>query len=134
MSPISGTASLMARRARLVRLSRFYQFARIGAAEVVRRVGEEGEGGMARGMRVARCFDRKIDAEAADAGHGLDGGGLVLPIDDEERPDEIGGREHGFAHEVAHPAVRRSALLPAAVEEIHVVFGQSLMGRVFIRG
>ena len=62
----------------------------------------------------------------------LIGGALVLPVDDEQRPDQVGRRQCRLAQQIAHPAGSPQPPLPAPAEEIHVVFGPVAHGGLFI--
>jgi hypothetical protein len=50
-------------------------------------------------MDLATFLDRLIDGEIEDTGHGADGPTDPFAGTDEERIDESGGSETGFAHE-----------------------------------
>ena len=67
-------------------------------------------------------LDRQIDAQPFDTRHGPDLRPLVLPIDDEQRQDEVRRAECGFAHQVAHEGAGAQAPLPASPQHVEVIF------------
>ena len=59
--------------------------------------------GMFELRRALGVAHRLVDGEAVDAGHRGDRRARVVAVDHEQRPDQIVGRQHVFAHQPPRP-------------------------------
>ena len=66
-------------------------------------VGEEGEGGDAQFRAHLRRAHGLVDGEPVHAGHGGHGLPALFAVDDEDRPDQVIGGEHGLPHHPPRP-------------------------------
>ena len=82
-------------------------------APLVRGVGKQRDGGNAQIARFGHGLHQPVDGHALHAGHGGHGLSAVFPLDDEDRPDQVIGRQHGFAHEAARPFLAPGASGPS---------------------
>ena len=73
-------------------------------AEVRIGVGKQREGGNAQVGGLFRRRGGEVDRQPLDARHGGDRLPRLLAVHDEDRPDQVGGRERGLRHERARPS------------------------------
>ena len=66
-------------------------------------IGKQRDAGDVQFHRALGVAHGLIDGEPVDAGHRGDGGALVVAVDHEQRPDQIVGGEHVFAHQPPRP-------------------------------
>ena len=85
------------------------RLAPVVAALFGRRVGEQREARDAQRHRLFRARGDPVDRPARHAGQRADRLLDPVPVGHEQRPDEIGGGQHGFAVERAAPAGRAGA-------------------------
>ena len=83
-------------------------------------VGKQGKRGNAQIARLHGGAHRLVNGQALNARHGADRLTLALSLDDENRPDQIIGRDHVFAHEAAGPL--GAAQAPGAMGEVQARF------------
>ena len=67
-------------------------------------VGKQRHGRNAQRDGLLGCGHREVDAQAIDARHGRHRHALVAALDDEDRPDQIGGRQRVLGHQPSRPA------------------------------
>ena len=86
-------------------------------------VGKQGKRGNAQIARLHGGAHRLVNGQALNARHGADRLALALSLDDEDRPDQIVGRDHVFAHEAAGPL--GAAQAPGAMGEVQARCGKA---------
>ena len=88
-------------------------------AQFVFRIGKERNSWNAKCSGLCAGRHRLVNRQALDARHGGDFLPYILAIDDEDRPDQIVGREHILAHQAARPF--RAAVAARPVRQHHPV-------------
>ncbi len=79
------------------------RLARVVAAQLGRRVGEQGDAGNAEVARFPRPLADPVDRPARDAGQGRDRLLDPLPFGDEQRPDQVRRGQHRLGDQRAAP-------------------------------
>ena len=101
---MSRPALRMARVARQTRLSGLMRLAAVVGAQLRVGVGKQRDGRNAERDGLLGGGHREVDAQPLDARHRRHRHALVAALDDEDRPDQVGGRQRVLGHQPARPA------------------------------
>ncbi len=130
MMPISGTAALMARVARLMTLSGSRMCEPVWSRSDRSTFGKVAMRRDAELCRALGLLDGEVDGQAEDAGHGGDLLAAVLAVDDEDRPDQVVDGQPVLLHQPARPVGLAHAAQPARAGDLVDGAGRRLAGRV----
>ena len=90
-------------------------------------IGEQRDAGDGQLGGALSLAHRLVDGKALDAGHRGDRGPRILPVHDEQRPDQVVGGEDVFLHHAARPLAAPVAPQPGGkVEPVAIGRGAAL--------
>ncbi len=101
--PFRGTRAFNARTARQTRFSGLNASLAVSSRKLLLRVGEKRDGRHAEFRGFLGGVDGEVDGKPLHARHGWDRLAHFLAVHDENRPDQVRGRERSLRHERAGP-------------------------------